>query len=363
MKAIFKQYPHWLICLLAILLVSFYWTFWASDRYVSHANVVLESPQISAPDISFSSLLSGSAGGNTADMLLLRDYLLSIDMLKFLVDNANFRQHYADSGADLISELGSSDAPLEKLHDYYLKRVFVELDDYAKVLRIDVEAFTSEKANEIAEFLLAEGERHMNQMGQRLAQEQVEFLEKQVKVLEENFKETRNALLEYQNENGLVSPTGTVESLNSVVSTLQGQLALLKARKSALGSYQSVRSSEIIRINSEISAIKNQIEEENGRLAGQEGNTLNAVSSEYQTLELRAKFAQESYSGALAALENTRIEAARKLKQVSVLQSPTLPQYPEKPDRLYNIVVFTIIALFITLIVNMLVLIVKDHRD
>jgi capsular polysaccharide transport system permease protein len=75
------------------------------------------------------------------------------------------------------------------------------------------------------------------------------------------------------------------------------------------------------------------------------------------------QFSQESYSTALSALENTRIEAARKLKQLSVLQSATLPEYAVEPERLYNSAVFIIIALFLGLIVQMLVLIIMDHRD
>lgn len=358
-----SKYLHWILCLVAIMVVSCYWALWASDRYVSHANVVLESPQISSPTLSFSSLLTGNASANLADMLLLRDYLRSVDMLKLLIDEADFRNHYANSGADFFSALNDENAPLEELHEYYLSRVSVELDDYAGVLRVDVEAFTPEKAHQIAQLLLEQGERHMNAMGQRLAEEQVRFLEQQVALLEDKFQRTRDALLDYQNANGLVSPTGTVESLNSVVASLEGQLAVAKARKSALASYQSARSPEMVRIESEIRALKDQIGQERERLARQSGNALNSISSEYQNLMLRAQFAQDSYSGALAALENTRIEAARKLKQVSILQTPTLPEYPEQPERLYNSVVFAVIALFVTLILNMLILIVKDHRD
>jgi len=358
-----SKYLHWILCLVAIVVVSCYWALWASDRYVSHANVVLESPQISSPTLSFSSLLTGNASANLADMLLLRDYLRSVDMLKLLIDEVDFRNHYANSGADFFSALNDENAPLEELHEYYLSRVSVELDDYAGVLRVDVEAFTPEKAHQIAQLLLEQGERHMNAMGQRLAEEQVRFLEQQVALLEDKFQRTRDALLDYQNANGLVSPTGTVESLNSVVASLEGQLAVAKARKSALASYQSARSPEMVRVESEIRALKDQIGQERERLARQSGNALNSISSEYQNLMLRAQFAQDSYSGALAALENTRIEAARKLKQVSILQTPTLPEYPEQPERLYNSVVFAVIALFVTLILNMLILIVKDHRD
>jgi capsular polysaccharide transport system permease protein len=130
-----------------------------------------------------------------------------------------------------------------------------------------------------------------------------------------------------------------------------------------LTSYQSSRSPSVVKIGNEIKAVRQQIVKERSRMAQQSGGALNTLSAEYQTLELKVQFAMESYSGALAALESTRIEAARKLKQVSILQSPTLPEYPVEPKRIYNIVVFTVIVLFLTLITHMFVLIIKDHRD
>jgi capsular polysaccharide transport system permease protein len=324
MHSFIKRNPYWFICLLAIVIVGFYQLFWASDRYVSEANVVLESPQLSAPTLNFQSLLSGG-GSNNSDMLLLRDYLLSVDMLKYVDEQLGFRSHYSASEIDFWSALSDPDVPTEELHKYYLEHVNVELDDYAGVLRIKVSAFTPEMAHAMATLLLAEGEQHMNQMGQRLAEEQVRFLESQVDQLAIKFDQARQALIEYQNENGLISPTGMVESINAVVASLEAQLANIRAKRTALLSYQSPQSADVRRVEAEIDALLNQIAQERARTAQQAGGALNVLSSEYQTLELKVQFAQQSYSGALAALENTRIEAARKLKQVSVLQNPTLP--------------------------------------
>ncbi|MGS0466424.1 chain-length determining protein [Cobetia marina] len=361
MTSFIKRYPQWAVVLLSIVLVGFYWLAWADDRYVSKATVVLESPQVNgSSEVSFGSLLSGNQADS--DLLLLREYLMSVDMLKKVQQQLDFRSHYSQYG-DFFARLGDADAPIEELHDYYLKRINVEMDEYAGVLNVEVQAWTPEFAQQLAQLLLKEGERHMNQMGQRLAEDQVEFLDKQVGLLEVNFEQSRQDLLDYQNKNGLVSPTQTVENLNAVVSTLEGQLATYKARKSALASYQSQRSSEMVRIESEINAIKKQIDLEKERLARQSGNALNSVSSQYETLQLRADFAKQSYSNALAALENTRIEASRKLKQVSILQSPILPEYPEQPERLYNTTVFGLVMIFLGFIFSMLVLIIKDHRD
>ncbi|GAA3528260.1 capsule polysaccharide export inner-membrane protein KpsE [Zobellella aerophila] len=346
--------------MLAIITVSFYWFAWAADRYVSRATVVLESPHIAAPELSFSSILKG--GSSNSDLLLLREHLLSVDMLKKVQQALPFREHYSQNG-DLFSRLFKTGAPIEELHKYYKKRVSVELDEYAGVLNINVQAFNPEFAHALAQLLLSAGEAHMNDMGQRLAEEQVRFLERQVDRLEQRLDEARGVLLAYQNEYGLISPIHTVESLNQVVATLEGELARGQAKYSAAQSYQSTRSAELVQIKSEINALQQQIEKERNRLAQAAGNALNRISSEYQTLELKAQFAQQTYSSALAALENTRIEAARKLKQVSVLQSPLLPEYATEPERLYNSSVFAITTLFLAFIINMIMLIVRDHRD
>jgi len=343
-------------------MVSIYWGFLASDRYVSVSNVVLASPQIAAPTLDFNSLLAGSTS-NTADMLLLRDYLLSVDMLKKVDEELGFRSHYSNTDIDFFSRLYDRETYLEEVHEYYLKRVSIVLDDYAQVLRIKVSAFSPKMARDITTFLLEKGEQHMNLMGQRLAEEQVSFLEKQVNEQNERFAATRQELLNYQNKQGLVSPAGTVESINAVVAALEAQLTDLKAKRSTLISFQSNTSPEVVRINTEINSLQEQIEIEKSRMAQQSGDALNTVSSEYQTLELKVQFAQESYSGALAALENTRIEAARKLKQVSVLQTPTLPEYPVEPERLHNSLMFAVVAIFMALITHMLILIIKEHRD
>lgn len=360
MNQFIKKQPLWALALVAILAVAFYWFVWASDRYVSRATVVLESPQIAAPEFSFSSLLTG--GGGNGDLLLLREHLLSTDMLKKVQNELPFRKYYSEHG-DFFSRLSNANAPIEELHKYYKKFVSIELDEYSGVLNVEVQAFTPEFAHQLSQLLLKQGEAHMNDMGRRLAEEQVKFLEQQVKRLENRLDETRGALLAYQNQHGLISPTHTVESLNKIVGSLESELASLQASYSAAQSYQSIHSAQRVQIKNQINAIQKQINKEKNRLAKETGNALNRISADYQTLELKAQFAQQTYSSALAALENTRIEAARKLKQVSILQSPLLPEYSTQPNRIYNVSVFTLITLFLVFIANMMMLIIRDHRD
>ena len=351
------------ISLITIFVVTCYWMFVATDRFVSESRIVLESPQISGPSLNFQSLLTGGGAANRSDMLLLRDYMMSVDMLKKIDESLDIRLHFSQQRIDRLSRLNDKRNSLEELHKYYLRRINIDFDEYSQLLRVSVEAFDADMAFSIAQFLLSEGEMHMNRMGQRLAQEQVRFLERQVDQLKVRFDQELQKLIAFQNESGLVSAQGELQNISAVIGTMQGQLANLTAQRTATLSFQSPRSAEVLRLNAEIEALENQINQERSRLAQTSGGALNVLSSEYQMLEMNMQFARESYSSALAALQSTRIEAARQLKQVSILQSPTLPEYALAPARLYNSAVFGIVMLLLTLILNMLVMIIRDHKD
>ncbi|PZP50050.1 MAG: chain-length determining protein, partial [Azospira oryzae] len=125
--------------LIAWLLAAVYWLLIASDRYVSEARVIVQRADLAGVQgADLSGLLNGLAGGGAsrADMLLLRDHLRSVDMLKKLDAALNLRAHYSDASRDLLSRMWFADAPMEWFHRHYLSRVSIELDDYAGVLTI-----------------------------------------------------------------------------------------------------------------------------------------------------------------------------------------------------------------------------------
>ncbi len=362
LKKMFKKQPVWFFAFALMLLSVFYWALLATDRYVSSAHVVLQTPDIAPPELSFSSMLSGASASNTADLLYLRDYLLSVDVLKLLDRDLDLKAHFSDGSIDYFSRMDQA-LPIEYFHEYFLKRVSVELDSYSSVLVVKASAFDSQTALKIVTLLLQYGEQHMNKMGQRLASEQIAFIEKQVDDLSVRLEKAQTAVLQYQDEEGLISPTAVAENVSNLVGELQNQMAKLQAQQIMLQSFQSTQSPQVIRIKSEINALKQQISLEKSKLTAMQGKALNKVTADYQALLLKEQFAQDIYSNALATLEATRVEAARKLKQVSVLQSPSTPEYPIEPARLYNITVSIILLTLIAIILSLFLTIIRDHRD
>lgn len=349
--------------LIASVLAAVYWLTIASDRYVSETHVIIQRTDLTGgQSMDFSSLL-GSSGGNRADQLLLRDYLLSADVLKKLDAALGLRAHYSDSQRDRLSRMSSADLPIEDFHRYFLSRVSIEFDDYAGVLLIKAQAYDPKTAQAIATQLVREGERFMNDMAHSLAQDQVNFLEKQVVQMNDKAIQTRQALLVYQNKKGLVSPQAAAETIAAIVAKLEAQRADLQTQRIALQAYLVADHPNIVQVNQQIDAIAKQIVQEQAKLTSPDGKTLNSAVEEFQRLEMQAGFAQDVYKTALTALERGRIEATRNLKKVSVIQAPDLPEYPLEPRRFYNTLVFMLVAFLLAGVMHLLAAIVRDHKD
>lgn len=347
---------------LTIAMAVAYWGLVASDRYVSEADVVVDRTDLSgSPSMDFGALLTGSKGNH--DLLLLREHLLSVDMLKKLDEQLDLRGHYSESSHDVLSRLRGDDIPLERFHEYYLSRVSADVDDFSGVLKIRVQAYTPEFAQKISTELVAEGEHFLNEIAHRLAREQVAFIEEQVEQMGKRVRNARSAVVQFQNAKGLVSPQGTVETLAAISARIEGQISDLKAKRQAMLGYLSPNAPDIAQVDFQIRALDQQKKEEEIRLTSTKGQALNRVVEEYQRLQLEAEFAQDVYHTAIVALEKGRIEATRTLKKLTIVQSPTLPEYPLEPRRLYNITVFVLAALLVAGIVHLLDAIIRDHKD
>jgi len=352
------------VILLLAVLASAYWLIFASNRYVSEANVIIrKTDTVGAPSFDLGMLVSGVATVDRANQLLLRDYLLSVDMLKKLDQSLDLRTHYSSSDHDLVSRMWFQDASLEWFHRHYLRRVEVEFDDFSGVLRIKVQAYNPEMAQAITQQLVQEGERYMNVLGHEMAQVQVNFLVTQVDQAQDRFQKASQDLLNYQNKAGLLSPQATAESINAIVAALEGQRAQLQTQLASLPKTLDRDHPNILMLKQSLRAVDAQIKEEKLKLATPSGGTLNKYVEEFYRLEMNVQFTQELYKSSLSALEKGRIDATRMLEKVSVLQSATLPEYPMEPRRLYNTLVTLLLALILAGILKLLKSIILDHVD
>lgn len=341
-----------------------YWIFFASDRYISNANVIIrKTDSVSSQSFDISMLVAGIAGVNRSDQMLLREYLLSIDMLKKLDQALDLRAHYSDRSRDIISRMWSTDTSMEWFHEHYLSRVSIVYDDFSGVLRIRVQAYDPRTAQAITEMLVREGEGYMNQLGHEMAQVQVAFLTDQVSQAQERFLHASQNLLAFQNKKGLVSPEATAHNINTIIAQLEGRRTHLQTQLASLPKALDSNHPNIVMLEQALDAVNRQISQEKAKLAAPSGKTLNFTVEEFQRLEMEVTFAQNIYKTALVGLEKGHMDATRMLEKVSVLQTPTLPEYPMEPQRWYNVVITLLFVGLLAGILKLLESIVLDHVD
>lgn len=361
---VWRGNPLMMMALIVSLLSCIYWWGIASDRYVSEAYVIVQRTDLpGGTSVDLGGVLAGVAGvgANHQDQLILREFLNSVDMLKKLETKLELRSHYGQSTWDFVSRLWRTE--MEWFYRYFRNRVNIYFDDRSGVLQIKAEAYDPVTAQRIVQILVEEGDLFMNGMANAIALDQVRFLEGQLLHMKEEVIRTRSAVVEYQNLHGLISPQASAESLAGTLAALEAKRIELDVQRNALRSYLVPGHPNILLLDQQIAGIEKQIANERSKLAAPKGKTLNIKVEEFQRLEFEAGFAQEVYKTALTALERGRVEAARTIKKVSVLQTPTMPEYPDQPRRSYNVLVSVLLAILFAGICNLIYAIIQEHKD
>jgi capsular polysaccharide transport system permease protein len=363
LEKINKHLALWLFILPMSLAVIYYAAI-AADRYVSESIITVSQAGDSsmAAMTGIATLLAGVNTGSREETLYLKEYVYSLDMLKHLEAKLNLRKAYESEKFDQIYRLYAGTSQ-EWFHWYFRNRVNVVFDETTGLLSVRVEGFDPTFAQAVNAEILSESERFVNEISHRMAREQMAFAEGELRKASERLRDAKEKLLAFQNKYGVFDPLAQAQ----VAATLSGQLAAEIARKEAEFhaslAFMQDTAPAIVGLRNEIAALKAQKTKEQEKLASEKGNRLNKLAAEFHGLTLDAGFAEEAYKAALTAVETTRIEASRKIKNLVVIESPTKPESAIYPMRIYNLVTLVVVLLLLFGISRLVIATVQDHRD
>jgi capsular polysaccharide transport system permease protein len=344
-----------------IALIVIYMTLIASDRYVSESRVTVRQSG-GAPDVtSLASIISGGNAASHEDNLLLKDYILSLDMLKYLDANIGLRKAY-QQGGDLLSHLQPW-ASQEDFYKYYLKRIEVTIDNTSGALLIRTQGFDPEFARRMNAAITYQSENFINDTSHRIADEQLRFISGELAHANENLLAAKQKVLAFQNRNNVLDPIENAKAMSTFVLQLEAELGRQEAELKNLRTFLTEDSSQITAFRNKLNALKQQIQEEKRKMSGDQAGKLNSISSQFMLLQFQAEFAIDKYKATLAAYEKTRIEASRKVKNLVVINSPHVQEKAEYPRRLYIIITALFGVLILYGVTRLLIATIEDHKD
>ncbi|MBT0585060.1 lipopolysaccharide biosynthesis protein [Alteromonas sp. SM 2104] len=365
--------PSVLFVAIPLLVFSIYQCFFASDRYVSHAKLIVKE-QDSAMTLDPSlALLSGFGVGSTGtDTELVKAFIYSNDMLQHIEKTLAFSGHYSSQEYDFFSRL-ESDASREDLLDFYEQHVEVIVDEKSQVIEVSVQAFEVDYAFKLSTAIVERAEWYINEIGHTLAKEQLRFVEREHQVVDNRLREIKTKLLDFQRRHNLLDPQAEGMAFQKITYTLEAEIALKQTQLRLLLSSMSADAPLVIQTRSELDSLEQQLENERSRLS-QQANLDPLLPESEQSLsvsQLLAKFSEykidmelalKAYASSQVSLEKSRIEAYRQLKYLVTVESPTVPEEATHPERFYNISLFLVLNLLLFGIARILVATVYELR-
>jgi capsular polysaccharide transport system permease protein len=346
---------------LPTLVAGFYYGAWASNQYRSVSIFTVETADGQVAT-GFETLLGAlPTSGATRDILVVRDYILSRDMLAHLSAEYGWLEHFRDPRLDGWSRLSAS-ARSEDIYDDYLDRVRVVHDTQSNTLSLQVRAYSSAKAQELAKAILVASEHMVNHLSERVRMDQIRFAEKEVEKAEKRYSKSREAVLALQSQGAEINPVESASAFLGIRAELEAELARARAELDTVRAVMRPDAPKVQELQERTRSLARQIETQRRRLVdANEDDGLNQQIARFEPLMHEKEFAQRALHSATASLELARIEAARQHRYLVTIASPSLPDHATHPRRLWGVLTVFVLSLLATAIGGVLVASIREH--
>lgn len=347
--------------LLASVLVVFYYWVVASPRYVSETQFMVK--QANSTESPFSGLAAiGSISGGMRDALVLKKYIESREMAVALDEAVSLKAHYERDDFDLISRL-AHDSTIEEYVEFYQNHISVLHDELSDVLYVEVQTYEANYSLQVAQALLKLSESFINELGAKMAQEQVGYAQKEVERSYGELKKFQSDLVNFQDKFKLYNPEQQGGALVGAINELESEIIRQQTELKSLLAFMRDDAAEVKAKKIRINSLERQLAEEKNRLTNQDQQSLNKINVDFQEIKLNAELASDLYKTSLAGLESVRSEAYRKLKHLLVIENPALAQEDRYPRRIYNIITWFVCLVLLYLVARLILAIVKEHKE
>lgn len=360
-KLYLKQIFSFKLVIFLTFLYIFYLFFIADARYKSSAVIAVKSTNTQNTSSLLSLVNATVATPSKEDIMYLKEYILSFDMLKIL-DNKLLLKENILKYKDYRLWFKNFDYD-EDFLSYYKNLVSVDYDDLTGLTTISVEAFSPEYAQKLNDLILSESEKFINDISHNIANDEVKFNKEQLRKIQDEFFKAQYNLKVFQDKNNIFDPTNEAQAQGALIASLKSNLSKKQIEINTLKTYLNENSPQIKNLKSEITALQKQLKLEQNKIASNKNNEkLNDLAFEFENLSFKLKFATDAYKIALTSYEKARIDALKKVKQLIKITHPQILLKPVYPNYIYDILSLFIILSLIFACIKITNTIIQEHR-
>ncbi|MGR3608785.1 MAG: capsule biosynthesis protein [Sulfitobacter sp.] len=373
------------------------WYLWnrAHDRYLSYAGFSVRTEEVGSA-LEFLGGVAQFSGSSSSDTDILYKFIQSPELVAIIDEQFDLRAIWSKPGSDWTDpetdpvfaynpdggilgvsstgspfvELSDGDArgSIEDLTKYWQHRVKVHSDSGTGLIDLEVEAFTPEEAQQIAQAIYLESSEMINRLTAIARDDATRYAREELEDAVDRLKEARADLTKFRNRTQIVDPTASIQGQMGLLSSLQAQLAQALIDLDILRQTSRGNDPRVTQEERRVQVIEDRIAEERLKLGiGASGGEVDETAfanlvGEYERLAVDLEFAELSYTSALAAYDSALAEAQRQSRYLAAHVNPTLPESAVRPERLSNLGMVGLFAFLIWATTFLVLYAIRDRR-
>jgi capsular polysaccharide transport system permease protein len=199
--------------LLPTLIVAYYFYWVATPLFATNTEFVIQKAESGASSSSgLGGLLGGSSFATVQESIVVQSYLESREAMLRLDEDLGFRAHFSDAAIDPLVRL-APDASVEAVYSTYRNQLTIGYDPTEGVIKMEMLATDPITSQAFSEALIRYAEERVDQMSQRLREDQMAGARDSYEDAERRVSEAQARVLELQERRGVLSAEAEVSTI------------------------------------------------------------------------------------------------------------------------------------------------------
>ncbi len=307
-------------------------------------------------------LLSGTTFATSQDSIAVQGYLQSREAMGRLDADLGFRAHFQDKAIDPLQRMDDG-ATLEAAYRVYRKFLKISFDTTEGIIRMDVMAADPKIAAEWSKQLITYAEEQVDHLTSRLRSDQMRDAQERYDLAQTKLTESQRNLIELQEKFKIISSETEVGLIVGQISGLENQITSERLALAQMESNAEPNQARMEPIKRRVATLEAEVADLRSRLTEDTASatSLAEIQGELLVAQSNLNTRQMMMAQALQSMENSRVEANRQVRYLSLSVSPIPPDEPTYPRAFESTLVTMLILFGIYLMVSMTAAILREQ--
>ena len=297
-----------------------------------------------------------------SDSIAVQGFLQSKDAMLRLDRDVGFKDHFSQDWNDPIQRLGDNPTN-EEAYKIYKKNVKIGYDPTEGMIRMEVAAADPQVSADFARQLINYAEERVNNLSQQKREDQMRDARQGFDRAEAERREAQESLVRLQIEGSTLDPEGVITSIRTQISTLETQIIEKEIELASLLNNARPNQSRVDGVRGTLDILRIQLGLLNNKMTdvSRGENSLAELAARIQIAQADLAARDMMMQSALQQMEQSRVEASRQVRYLTVAVDPIASEEPSYPRAFENTILAFLVFAGIYLMISLTASILREQ--